>query len=76
MPRKNEEGEWTYNDGLISAQGSTAVSRTRVEGMMYAPRILHGKDADVLLSSTSKINAVVEMEIEREGEGLIYWRMR
>lgn len=74
--RKNEDGKWEHNDGLVSAEGATAVSRTRVEGMMYTPKILHGKDMDALLASTSQVNATVNMTVVREGEGLIYWRMR
>ncbi|TWI71816.1 PilC-like protein with beta-propeller domain [Desulfobotulus alkaliphilus] len=52
------------------------VSRRRVEGMMYTPVTLHGREYDALLASTSHSNSMVNMVIVKEGEGLFYWRMR
>ncbi|MCW7755248.1 PilC/PilY family type IV pilus protein [Desulfobotulus sp. H1] len=74
--KEKEDGSWEYNDSLIVNGMALSVSRSRMEGMVHRPNILHGKDTDVLLAPGSQFNTMVHKVIVREGEGLFYWRMR
>ncbi|TYT75083.1 PilC/PilY family type IV pilus protein [Desulfobotulus mexicanus] len=74
--RKNKEGEWEHNDGLVAGDEAYVVSRTRVEGMMFTPAVVSGEDVDVIVYPTSDNELPEAKTVIKEGDGLFYWRLR
>lgn len=74
--KQNDAGEWVYGDSLIVEDTVCEVSRTRVEGMMFNPKILKGDENDIKISSTSQLDSIRVITERREGDGLFYWRQR